>query len=107
MPSFSITDSRHSRNCKSGEGQKNSTAEEGDEKELSIICLIALPNCIHFPVTWLLMRNEAQKGGSTAPMPCHLWPAYFGYNNKMTFLLVLVSTEISTLVHGVFSIVPC
>lgn len=32
-------------------------------------------------------------------------PYYFGYKNKMTFLLLLVSTEISVLVHGVFSIV--
>jgi len=74
LPSFSITNTWHSRSCRSGEGQKNSTADEGDEKELGIICLTALSNYTHFPVTWLLMRNEAQQGGSAAPVPYSLLP---------------------------------
>lgn len=98
MPSFSITDSWHS---KSGEIQKNSTADEGDEKEVRIICLIALPKYTHFPVTWLLMRNEAKKGGSTAS--CSLSPLVW----LTTLVTIIKWLYFSILVHGVFSIAQC
>lgn len=91
MPSFSISDRWHSRNCSSGEGQKNSTADKGDEKEFSVVCLTALPNYVHFPAMWLHMRNKAQKGGSTAPTPCHVWPALL--------LWLQYSNSFSTCVH--------
>lgn len=50
------------------------------------------------------MRHRREAALLPLPITFGL-PYYFGYNNKMTFLLVLVSTEIPILVHGVFSIV--
>jgi len=52
------------------------------------------------------MRHSREAVLLPFPIPFCL-SYYLGYNKKITFLFVFVSTETSILVHGVFSMVQC